>query len=588
MILLILVKILNSLDINDVITTTKNVVTIDIEWVLQGFRFSFTGFLVEFFGYSSGLKETFPFLRMTQSSFYNTYDDYPVKNLTSFFVDESFPKEGNDGAWLYSREQVEMPQDYQYNVRSKFWRPQVDINSSLCSSALLQNEDKDVTHDNNVTVVDKGVYYMGNNMARSFIRNATNAYDCCLACLHQPVCLGWSYVNNNTIDLNDIYQVSSRNGCHLKRSNNWKKSYDDSATSGYFTSSVKLKVPRVVIFHGTSCIHDNNTLVKNDPNVISIGRYMLERNPLQIGTNLDERYVFYCASIVDEIWVPSTWHADIFKQVLTAFGTYNPSIFVIPEVVDTTLFNPNLYNGSCTENTDNNDENSCDIHKDEKFKFLSIFKWEYRKGWDLLLSAYWNAFTASDNVELVIRSYIRVFNGTAPNKNITSIIEHYAMTNFNKSLDKLPSVTWDGAEQYKLTHDDVTITREQLRDKLASVDCFVLPTRGEGWGLPIAEAMAMKLPVIVTNCTGTSAYLTEENSYPIPVLDGVDNEGYSKPDINKLISSMRQVVIDSKTGVAQQKGIEGRKTMEELSPEYVSSLMSERIRYHLSIRGWEI
>ena len=585
LIILTLLQVLYSLDTNE--SKSDNVITIDIEWVLQGFRFSFTGFLVEFLGYSSGLRKTFPFLRMTQSSFYNTYDDYPVKNLTLFFTDEVFPKEGNDGAWLYSREQVDIPLDYQYHIKSKFWRPIQSINDTICSPALSQDDAVSI-EINNVTIIDKGVYYTGGNMARSFVRNASSPYDCCLACLHQPVCLGWSYVSNNTIDMNHLHQVSSRNGCHLKRSNDWNKSVDDTATSGYFSSSVKLKVPRVVIFHGTSCIHDNATLIKNDPNVISIGRYMLERNPLKIGMNLDERYVFYCASIVDEIWVPSAWHVDIFKEVLLSFGTYNPTIFVIPEAVDTTLFDPNLYNSNSSSSssstcvTEDNNENS------DKFKFLSIFKWEYRKGWDLLLSAYWNAFSVSDNVELVIRSYIRVFNGTAPNKNITEIIELYAMKNFNKKLNELPSVIWDGAEQFEITRDDVTITREKLRDKLASVDCFVLPTRGEGWGLPIAEAMAMELPVIVTNCTGTTAYLSEENSYPVPILDGVDDEGYIKPDVNILISNMRQVVIDSKNGIARQKGIAARKTMKSLSPEYITSLMAERLRYHVLRRGWDI
>ena len=560
----------------------KNRISIDIEWVLQGFRFSFTGFLVEFLGYSSGLRATFPFLRLTQSSFYNTFDDYPVKNLTLFFTDELFPKEGNDGAWLYSREQVAISEDYQFNIKSKFWRP--NGNNSLCSAAMVQDE---INTDNSTSILEKGIYYNGENMARSFIRTASNAYDCCLACLNQPVCLGWSYVNNNSIDINHLHQVSSRNGCHLKRSNNWNKSIDETATSGYFSSSVKMKVPRVVIFHGTTCIHDNATLVKNDPNIISIGRYMLERNPLRIGMNLDERYVFYCSSLVDEIWVPSIWHADIFKQVLLSFGTYNPSIFVIPEVVDTTLFDPNLYkHKNCS--FDINNDKTCNTLINDRFKFLSIFKWEYRKGWDLLLSAYWNAFSVSDPVELSIRSYIRVFNGTTPNKNITSIIEHYAMENFNKRLDELASVKWDGADQYELTLDDVSITREKLRDKLASVDCFVLPTRGEGWGLPIAEAMAMELPVIVTNCTGTSAYLTEENSYSIPILADVDDEGYYKPDMNILISNMKQVVKDSKNGIAHQKGIAARKTMESLSPEYVTSLMAERLRFHVLRRGWDI
>ena len=36
----------------------------------------------------------------------------------------------------------------------------------------------------------------------------------------------------------------------------------------------------------------------------------------------------------------------------------------------------------------------------------------------------------------------------------------------------------------------------------ASADVFVLPSRGEGWGRPHVEAMAMGLPIITTNWSG--------------------------------------------------------------------------------------
>jgi hypothetical protein len=49
--------------------------------------------------------------------------------------------------------------------------------------------------------------------------------------------------------------------------------------------------------------------------------------------------------------------------------------------------------------------------KGMKFEFLSIFKWEYRKGWDLLLNAYWTAFKPSDNVVLRLRTYVPSFEG---------------------------------------------------------------------------------------------------------------------------------------------------------------------------------
>ena len=57
----------------------------------------------------------------------------------------------------------------------------------------------------------------------------------------------------------------------------------------------------------------------------------------------------------------------------------------------------------------------------------------------------------------------------------------------------------------------------QMPQLYASADAFALPTRGEGWGLPIMEAMAMGLPTIATNWSGPSEFLTQENSFPIPI-----------------------------------------------------------------------
>lgn len=45
-------------------------------------------------------------------------------------------------------------------------------------------------------------------------------------------------------------------------------------------------------------------------------------------------------------------------------------------------------------------------------------------------------------------------------------------------------------------------------------------TDGLGWGLPIVEAMSMELPVITTNWSGPTEYLTEENSFPLAIEPG--------------------------------------------------------------------
>lgn len=50
-----------------------------------------------------------------------------------------------------------------------------------------------------------------------------------------------------------------------------------------------------------------------------------------------------------------------------------------------------------------------------------------------------------------------------------------------------------------------------------SASAFVLPSHGEGWGRPHVEAMSMGLPLIATNWSGPTAFMTEMNSYPLAI-----------------------------------------------------------------------
>jgi glycosyltransferase involved in cell wall biosynthesis len=50
-----------------------------------------------------------------------------------------------------------------------------------------------------------------------------------------------------------------------------------------------------------------------------------------------------------------------------------------------------------------------------------------------------------------------------------------------------------------------------------SADAFVLASHGEGWGLPLMEAMAMKKPAIGTNWGGNLAFMNSRNSFLVDV-----------------------------------------------------------------------
>ena len=96
----------------------------------------------------------------------------------------------------------------------------------------------------------------------------------------------------------------------------------------------------------------------------------------------------------------------------------------------------------------------------------------------------------------------------------------------------LPTVEW-------IKED---LSREGMRDLLCHVDALVLPTRGEGWGLPVTEAMSMGLPVIVTNASGPTEYATDDNAYLLR-NDGVDpRTGLATPSVPHLRTLMRRVV----------------------------------------------
>lgn len=62
-------------------------------------------------------------------------------------------------------------------------------------------------------------------------------------------------------------------------------------------------------------------------------------------------------------------------------------------------------------------------------------------------------------------------------------------------------------------------SKEKLKEYYKAADLFVLPTRGDVWGLVINEAMACGLPVVTTDkcVAGIELIHNEENGYIIPV-----------------------------------------------------------------------
>uniref|UniRef100_A0A383WC78 Glycosyl transferase family 1 domain-containing protein n=1 Tax=Tetradesmus obliquus TaxID=3088 RepID=A0A383WC78_TETOB len=461
---------------------------------------------------------------------------------------------------------------------------------------------------------------------------------------------------------------------------------------------------------------------------------------------------------MNEIWVPSEWQRESFA----ASGIAADKLRVVPEGVNTTWFDPAQHtplpledkaqlvfgqpwadkqtqqppSSSMTISSSNADLSSSSssnvarelrstagsshadgtstrssgsqLQASRPFVFISAFKWEMRKGWDVLLEAYLSEFTADDDVELYILTKAFGGSGSGFKQKMRSwagdmhrrsgagrdIVGSSKLSTANSSMAlvqaaasgtfpalvpasaavvaaspaaavqgtkaakgagparllqglhgqqqqqqqqqplELGQVPADKAKQYAqhiaqqirhFTQDKIktaapqqqrrTLLQDSQPEAAAAAapryptlyvvdshisdadfprfykagDALVAPTRGEGWGRPQVEAMAMGLPVISTNWSGITAYLDERVGYPISVdrLVPVQGSGqavgwfqglrWAQPSVQHLRQLMRRVYTERQEAAA--KGAAARARMlERYSPDAIADVLVKELK----------
>jgi glycosyltransferase involved in cell wall biosynthesis len=259
------------------------------------------------------------------------------------------------------------------------------------------------------------------------------------------------------------------------------------------------------------------------PPALSSSRYLVGR--MMTESTVLSRTEVHQARVLDEVWLPSAFHASVFA----AHGVPASKLHVVPEPVDVQFYS--------------------DLTKPprgEVFRFLSVFKYEKRKGVDVLLTSYWKTFEKDDNVELVIRAYKPSWEpGSA---DLNKVFNNFALKEFSRPMSELASVVW-------LKSD---LSKTDLRALYQSAGVFVLPTRGEGWCLPCAEALAAGTPLIVTNYSGPSAYLSEEHSFPLRHAPRLNADGTAEPDGAHLAQLMQHVARGEAQGELIEKSVKAK------------------------------
>ena len=200
----------------------------------------------------------------------------------------------------------------------------------------------------------------------------------------------------------------------------------------------------------------------------------------------------------DEIWVPSTWNAEIFAACTTR------PVHVIPLGVDANAF-------AYARRT-----------RGAKFRVLSMatYAQEPRKGIDLAIRAFKAAFGDRDDVEMVVHS-------TYPG-------------NVHK-------------DDARIQRSVRQFTTPALADFYREFDVLLYPSLGEGFGLIPLEAMATGMPAIFATATGMRDYsdlgLTV-GTHKIPATTGHDSthDGtatpygcWHEPHLDELVDRLRAV-----------------------------------------------
>jgi hypothetical protein len=237
-------------------------------------------------------------------------------------------------------------------------------------------------------------------------------------------------------------------------------------TDSYLVNCVRSRkfgeAPIQVVYAQADVFEKNNGKVK-------VGYSMLEV------TGLPLEWVRQ-ANLMDEVWVPSQFNKDTFQES----GVKVP-IYIIPLGIDPAYFSPTIYSNKL-KNT---------------FTFLSNFEWGERKAPEVLLRAFSDEFSTAESVALVCK--VNNFDGSV---------------NVHREIDNL-RLRKNGGRI--VIAENAILQSYDLGALYASADCFVLPTRGEGWGMPILEAMACGLPVIATNWSAQTDFMKESNAYPLEV-----------------------------------------------------------------------
>jgi len=217
----------------------------------------------------------------------------------------------------------------------------------------------------------------------------------------------------------------------------------------------------------------------------------------------------YAFDLVDEVWAPSRFIAAALEE--TGFGRVVPIEMPVPVPDWRTSLNRQdlgLPQGFVVLFT---------------FDFASVFERKNPLG---LLEAYCKAFDPEDGAHLVLKS-------------VGGDRYWQQMELLRSAIDRPDIVIIDGA-----------IPSHRVKAMMELCDCYASLHRSEGFGLGMAEAMALGKPVVATAWSANLEFMDEDTAYlvpagTVPIPDEVAVYGglgrWAVPDIDAAAEALRRV-----------------------------------------------
>ncbi len=220
-------------------------------------------------------------------------------------------------------------------------------------------------------------------------------------------------------------------------------------------------------------------------------------------TQVPEHWVKEINENLDILFLPNEFNKKIFIDS----GVKKDIIKVVPYGINQRIFN----------------KGKKIIKKNKKFTYLCVCMPQKRKGIDILIKTFEKIFKNDKDVELIIKF-------------------PYKIGKSSYDIDiKI------NCENVKIINEQ--FTEEEMADLYKNSDCFILPSRAEGFGMIYLEALACGIPVIATGWGGHCDFLDEKNALLVKYklvsakeiqYDNKNGKGFmAEPDFNDLIDKIK-------------------------------------------------